>query len=453
MSSVPRRPASGADSFRTPEAESLSAAVPGFPEQEEDELHRTLGVERFEEILHEAGSRGGEEPGRSYGEEDFEYHRQSSHHIHHPLSTHLPPDTRRRKTPQGPGRKPRRRPGASPTGETPTIEEGEEEEDEASEAEGVRALAQPSPASTPSSVQFFLQEDESTDRKAERTSPSPPLPLPHQEAAPRATKGAQTGGVVEEVVAVASGTAGGDDGGASGRPLTKAQPGHRSYNLQERRRIGSMTGAEQALLPRVPTDESEAQTLATADLDLMKSHRFEDVPGVRRHLVRKNAKGSAQSGREGREPGPTPRARPRAPHKPHEVFVELNELLLDKNQEPQWRETARWIKFEEDVEEETERWGKPHVASLSFRSLLELRRTLAHGNVPCPTAPSVFTPGNTLYPSPFSEDQTANGPHVCLEQYSEQCHQSPEGTSCQDVSGLLCLGSPSGCPGVFAGRD
>ncbi|XP_064431792.1 anion exchange protein 2 isoform X2 [Mirounga angustirostris] len=381
MSSAPRRPASGADSFCTPEPESLGPAAPGFPEQEEDELHRTLGVERFEEILQEAGSRGGEEPGRSYGEEDFEYHRQSSHHIHHPLSTHLPPDTRRRKTPQGPGRKPRRRPGASPTGETPTIEEGEEDEDEASEAEGARVLTQPSPASTPSSVQFFLQEDEGADRKAERTSPSPPPPLPHQEVAPRASKGAQTGAPAEEVVAVASGTAGGDDGGASARPLTKAQPGHRSYNLQERRRIGSMTGAEQALLPRVPTDESEAQTLATADLDLMKSHRFEDVPGVRRHLVRKNAKGSGQGGREGREPGPTPRTRPRAPHKPHEVFVELNELLLDKNQEPQWRETARWIKFEEDVEEETERWGKPHVASLSFRSLLELRRTLAHGAV------------------------------------------------------------------------
>uniref|UniRef100_A0A8C0QDK6 Anion exchange protein n=1 Tax=Canis lupus familiaris TaxID=9615 RepID=A0A8C0QDK6_CANLF len=380
MSSAPRRPASGADSFCTPEPESLGPAAPGFPEQEDDELHRTLGVERFEEILQEAGSRGGEEPGRSYGEEDFEYHRQSSHHIHHPLSTHLPPDTRRRKTPQGPGRKPRRRPGASPTGETPTIEEGEEDEEEASEAEGTRALSQPTPASTPSSVQFFLQEDEGADRKGGRTSPSPP-PLPHQEAAPHASKGAQTGAPVEEVVAAASGAAGGDDGGASARPLTKAQPGHRSYNLQERRRIGSMTGAEQALLPRVPTDESEAQTLATADLDLMKSHRFEDVPGVRRHLVRKNAKGSGQGGREGREPGPTPRTRPRAPHKPHEVFVELNELLLDRNQEPQWRETARWIKFEEDVEEETERWGKPHVASLSFRSLLELRRTLAHGAV------------------------------------------------------------------------
>ncbi|XP_005404867.1 PREDICTED: anion exchange protein 2 isoform X1 [Chinchilla lanigera] len=381
MSSAPRRPGSGADSFHTPEPETVGPGTPGFPEQEEDDLHRTLGVERFEEILQEAGSRGGEEPGRSYGEEDFEYHRQSSHHIHHPLSTHLPPDARRRKTPQGPGRKPRRRPGATPTGETPTIEEGEEDEDETSEAEGARVLTQPSPTSTPSSVQFFLQEDEGADRKAERTSPSPPAELPQQEVAPPATKRAQPGTLVEETVLVASGTAGGDDGGASGRPLSKGPPGHRSYNLQERRRIGSMTGVEQALLPRVPTDESEAQTLATADLDLMKSHRFEDVPGVRRHLVRKNAKGSSQSSREGREPGPTPRARPRAPHKPHEVFVELNELLLDKNQEPQWRETARWIKFEEDVEEETERWGKPHVASLSFRSLLELRRTLAHGAV------------------------------------------------------------------------
>lgn len=81
------------------------------------------------------------------------------------------------------------------------------------------------------------------------------------------------------------------------------------------------------------------------------------------------------------------------PGTPPQVFVELNELMLDRSQEPHWRETARWIKFEEDVEEETERWGKPHVASLSFRSLLELRRTLAHGNAcprthpACPSSP------------------------------------------------------------------
>lgn len=59
--------------------------------------------------------------------------------------------------------------------------------------------------------------------------------------------------------------------------------------------------------------------------------------------------------------------------------MELNELVIDRNQEPQWRETARWIKFEEEVEKETEQWGRPQVASLSFRSLLELRKAMSQG--------------------------------------------------------------------------
>lgn len=63
---------------------------------------------------------------------------------------------------------------------------------------------------------------------------------------------------------------------------------------------------------------------------------------------------------------------------PPQLFVELNELIV-KDHEMRWKERARWIKFEEDVEEETGRWGKAHVASLSFRSLLELRRTITHG--------------------------------------------------------------------------
>lgn len=45
----------------------------------------------------------------------------------------------------------------------------------------------------------------------------------------------------------------------------------RSYDLQERRRTGNMTGAEQAKYQRIPTDETEAQTLASADLDGIKS--------------------------------------------------------------------------------------------------------------------------------------------------------------------------------------
>ena len=69
-----------------------------------------------------------------------------------------------------------------------------------------------------------------------------------------------------------------------------------------------------------------------------------------------------------------------------QLFVELNELIVEKDHEMRWKERARWIKFE-DVEEETDRWGKPHVASLSFRSLLELRRTITQGELHLP----VFT--------------------------------------------------------------
>lgn len=54
-------------------------------------------------------------------------------------------------------------------------------------------------------------------------------------------------------------------------PLTRVSSASRSYDLTERRRTGNMTGAEQAKYQRIPTDESEAQTLASADLDGIKS--------------------------------------------------------------------------------------------------------------------------------------------------------------------------------------
>ncbi|XP_067416440.1 anion exchange protein 3 isoform X2 [Emydura macquarii macquarii] len=157
-----------------------------------------------------------------------------------------------------------------------------------------------------------------------------------------------------------------------------------SYDLKERMCIGSMTTLESAVYQRVPTDEAEAQMLASADLDDMKSHRFEDNPGVRRHLVKKPSR--SQITRTSKKMVSTPsikkkKKKKKLDRRPHEVFVELNELVVDKNQEMHWKETARWIKFEEDVEEDTARWGKPHIASLSFRSLLELRKTIAHGAV------------------------------------------------------------------------
>lgn len=67
-------------------------------------------------------------------------------------------------------------------------------------------------------------------------------------------------------------------------------------------------------------------------------------------------------------------------HSPHEVFVQLDELQ-GVGDEREWKETARWIKYEEDVEEGSDRWGRPHVASLSFHSLLNLRRCLETGVV------------------------------------------------------------------------
>uniref|UniRef100_A0A914H4V0 Anion exchange protein n=1 Tax=Globodera rostochiensis TaxID=31243 RepID=A0A914H4V0_GLORO len=62
------------------------------------------------------------------------------------------------------------------------------------------------------------------------------------------------------------------------------------------------------------------------------------------------------------------------------VFTEMGELWRSGDVE-EWRETARWVKFEEDVEEGGNRWSKPHVATLSLHALFQLRSCLLHGIV------------------------------------------------------------------------
>ena len=62
----------------------------------------------------------------------------------------------------------------------------------------------------------------------------------------------------------------------------------------------------------------------------------------------------------------------------HEGFVELEELVSSDN-ELVWKERARWIKLEEDVEESANRWGKPHIPCLTFRSLREVETNLQNG--------------------------------------------------------------------------
>uniref|UniRef100_A0A670ZJ90 Anion exchange protein n=1 Tax=Pseudonaja textilis TaxID=8673 RepID=A0A670ZJ90_PSETE len=68
-------------------------------------------------------------------------------------------------------------------------------------------------------------------------------------------------------------------------------------------------------------------------------------------------------------------------HIPHDLFTEMDELCFREGEEYEWKETARWLKFEEDVEDGGERWSKPYVATLSLHSLFELRSCILNGTV------------------------------------------------------------------------
>lgn len=58
-------------------------------------------------------------------------------------------------------------------------------------------------------------------------------------------------------------------------------------------------------------------------------------------------------------------------------FVQLDVLTGDGDLGTrEWKETARWIKYEESLEEGSDRWGRPHIASLSFHSLIKLRQLI-----------------------------------------------------------------------------
>uniref|UniRef100_A0A8B9PJ73 Anion exchange protein n=1 Tax=Apteryx owenii TaxID=8824 RepID=A0A8B9PJ73_APTOW len=283
----------------------------------------------------------------------------------HPLSTHLPPALKFQKRPPRSSRRKKRRrkkkkTSVPPSEFTPTIQEvdeegGEEEEEEEEEEEGESEVT---PGSAPSQGlvgQGWAKGFQSQERPVWLS-----ISLLTLSAIISVFIGSYSAPGPRERLS---------RGWEKRKPWGQVVSGQRvTYDLKERMCIGSMTTLESAAYQRVPTDEAEAQMLASADLDGMKSHRFEDNPGVRRHLMKKPSR--SQITRTSKKLAATP-----------SVFVELNELVVDKNQEMHWRETARWIKFEEDVEEDTARWGKPHVASLSFRSLLELRKTIAHGAV------------------------------------------------------------------------
>ncbi|XP_035765480.1 anion exchange protein 2b [Neolamprologus brichardi] len=298
------------------------------PEEEDDgDLNKALGVQRFQQILTPAAAVPDKEH-HIYHDEDIEYHRHSSHHIHRPLSK-LPSDVRRRK-----GSKKRKKDKDHKSSHPPCsvpIEEGEDEEEE--EEEGTELNSVLSESERSKDVEFFVSEDDHVSKSVKES--------PHS---------------VRKLDIVPQSGVGGEHEDATSTE-------NKMCHTNERPDAVALHGA----------------TVCCMFISVTPGHRFEDVPGMRRHLVRKSIKNQVvHIGKDHKEPTTRSRKQDRTPH---EVFVELNELTMDKNQELQWKETARWIKFEEDVEEETDRWGKPHVASLSFRSLLELRRTISHGAV------------------------------------------------------------------------
>ncbi|XP_011052103.1 PREDICTED: band 3 anion transport protein isoform X3 [Acromyrmex echinatior] len=154
----------------------------------------------------------------------------------------------------------------------------------------------------------------------------------------------------------------------------------RKYSLQEdpqwRKRSGAgLPDSSNLLARRVSVQPEEASTLQELDIDDLESHRSDDPRGMRRH---KAAYSTVQIARRKEGGIFYDTFKKMYDHSPHEVFVQLDELH-GLGEEREWRETARWIKYEEDVEEGADRWGRPHVASLSFHSLLNLRRCLETG--------------------------------------------------------------------------
>lgn len=166
-------------------------------------------------------------------------------------------------------------------GSAPPIDEDEEDEevDEDScsqqDKEG-NVTTTPTPETdTEVDAQFFVSEDDpdSTVNKNGKASPQRKLPIiPHSML--------HTSISIPENVTTSAGrnwVRNLPNGRRVSAPcLFPSLSSGRSYDLQERRRTGNMTGTSLQHYQYMPTDESEAQTLATVDLDGIKSHRFED---------------------------------------------------------------------------------------------------------------------------------------------------------------------------------
>ncbi|TNN60781.1 Band 3 anion exchange protein [Liparis tanakae] len=75
-----------------------------------------------------------------------------------------------------------------------------------------------------------------------------------------------------------------------------------------------------------------------------------------------------------------------------QAYVELNEL-----QGNVWQETGRWVGYEENLNPATGKWDPSHVSHLTFKSLIQLRKTMSTDEKP-PEPPREDPLARTGYP-------------------------------------------------------
>lgn len=163
---------------------------------------------------------------------------------------------------------------------------------------------------------------------------------------------------------------------------------HKSHFTEDELELRRAKGSELAMerMDRIFQMEDDDEDLDMRDYEDLSHNRFDHLHAYERHKI-SSRKGSANFSIH----GPTSvkdrkkmdkfmetlfpdEAAKEIDHTPHALFVEMDELINNE-----WVEQARWIKYEESREEGAERWGKPHVSSLSFHSLLNLRLHLERG--------------------------------------------------------------------------
>ncbi|XP_043216384.1 band 3 anion exchange protein-like isoform X3 [Amphibalanus amphitrite] len=128
-----------------------------------------------------------------------------------------------------------------------------------------------------------------------------------------------------------------------------------------------------------PLDD-ELQDASDPHQDDISNHRFEEAGRRHHHKVAKKKDEVVRLGDINAGHGVTSGGKKIFDHTPHDIYVQMDELTATDS-EAEWQACARWIKYEEDVEPGSDRWGKPHLSSLSFQSLMHLRRCLEKGVV------------------------------------------------------------------------